>query len=68
MKKWMTENEMEILLQKKGYKLYDETHPDDTIDSTLVFDYAICELGYTPYRLEGTGLYNDTYIFVLEEE
>ena len=62
MRKFMLEEEMEKYQIENGYSLFDN---EGVIDSVSVFDNAIAYLGYTPYRLEGGGKLNDTYIFLI---
>ena len=61
LKKIMLEEEMEKYQVENGYNPFDI---EGVIDSFLVFDNAIDNLGYTPYRLEGEGKLDDAYIFV----
>lgn len=57
----MLESEMEQYQIEVGYDPFDN---EGVIDSVSVFDNAIENLDYTPYRLEGEGKLNDTYIFI----
>ena len=61
MRKFMLEEEMEKYQIENGYSPFDN---EGVIDSVSVFDNAIDYLGYIPYRLEGEGKLNDTYIFL----
>lgn len=57
----LLEHEMEQLQIELGFEPFDN---EGTIDSVSIFDNAVDTLGYTPYRLEGEGEYDDTYIFI----
>lgn len=61
---FITEEQMETLLNDRGYNIYCE---NEMIDSTKVIDIAV-SLGYSVYRLDGEGQLQDNYVFINHEK